>query len=112
MFRFVRAAAAVAAAATLLVGATVANADGRDFDLVNSSPVVLTHVYVSASDVNSWEEDVMGRDVLDVGDSVHITFSGGDGSDCLYDVKVLGQQGQEGYLYKVDLCTVTTVTFS
>jgi len=38
-----------------------------------------------------------------------VVFGAFDGSTCLYDVKVMGQGGQEGYLYKVDLCTVTNV---
>jgi hypothetical protein len=53
----------------------------------------------------------MGDDVLDPGDAVHITFNG-SGSECLYDIKAVGQQGQVGYLYKVNLCSVSTVTFS
>jgi hypothetical protein len=54
----------------------------------------------------------MGRDVLESGTSVNLVFSGFDGTTSLYDVKVMGQGRQEGYLYKVDLCTVTNVTFS
>lgn len=75
-------------------------------------PLLGTSVYVSPSDMDNWGDDVMGRDILPVGNVVNLTFSGFDGASCNYDIKVLGTGGQEGYLYKVDLCNVTTVTFS
>jgi hypothetical protein len=32
--------------------------------------------------------------------------------DCVYNIKVAGAQGEAGYLYSVDLCTASTVTFT
>ena len=106
--------AALPAAIALLAAlwAIPAFADPRDFNVVNSTSVVLTHVFVSPSDTADWGDDIMGRDLLNPDESVNVTFGKFDGSSCLYDVKVLGQQGQTGFLYKVDLCTVSTVTFS
>ena len=86
------------------------NADARDFTLVNGSPVVLVNLYISGADENNWGDDVLGTDVLSTDSSVPITFTGGGG--CQYDIMVRGQGGEEGYLYKVDLCSTTTVTFS
>ncbi len=51
-------------------------------------------------------------DVLNPAETVNVTFGKFDGTSCLYDVKVVGQAGESGVLYKVDLCSVTTVTFS
>ena len=89
-------------------------ADPRDFTLFNESDVTLTHIYVSPSDMSDWQEDVMGLDVLPPGDSVDIVFPSGSFSagDCVYDIKVLARDGREGYLYKVDLCSTSTVRFS
>lgn len=87
-------------------------ADPRDFNVANNTSIVLTHVYVSPSDTSNWGDDILGRDVLDVGENVDVTFRKFDGTTCLYDVKVVGQQGQSGVLYKVDLCSINTVTFS
>jgi hypothetical protein len=87
-------------------------ADPRDFDLVNNTSITIVRAYVSATDVDSWEEDVLGEDVLYPGESITVNFSGFDGDTCLYDVKVVGEGGEEGYLYQVDLCSTTTVTFS
>lgn len=102
--------AAVALLAALWV--MPAFADPRDFSVVNNSSIVLTHVFVGPSDSADWGDDIMGRDVLNPSETVNVTFSKFDGSSCLYDVKVIGQSGQTGVLYKVDLCNTTTVTFS
>ncbi len=110
--RFSRLAVALLASGVLLASmATGVFADPRDFDIVNNSSVVLTNIYIAPSSSDNWEEDTMGEDVLNPGDTVHMTFDG-TGSECLYDIKAVGQQGQVGYLYKVNLCSVDTVTFS
>ena len=87
-------------------------ADPRDFDVVNNTSIVLSHVYVSPSDTLAWGDDILGRDVLYSGETVSVSFREFDGNSCLYDVKVVGLAGQEGNLFKVDLCTVYTVTFN
>jgi hypothetical protein len=102
----------VSAIALLLVLAQSAFADPRDFQLNNNSNVVIAYVYVSPSAANDWGDDIMGTDVLGSGQSVNITFPKFDGSTCNYDVKVIGTGGEEGYLYKVDLCSVSNVSFS
>jgi hypothetical protein len=102
----------VAAAALLVVVAQSAFADPRDFQLQNNSAVDIAYVYVSPSDINAWGDDVMGASVLPAGQAVSLTFGEFDGSSCAYDIKVVGSQGEVGYLYKVDLCSVDTVTFS
>lgn len=87
-------------------------ADPRDFNVANNSSIVLTHVYVSPWDAADRGDDIMGRDVLNVGENVDVTFAKFDGTSCLYDLKVLGQQGETGFLYKVDLCSISNVSFS
>jgi hypothetical protein len=51
--------------------------------------------------------------VLLSGDSVNIVFSRSSGQSiqCSYDIKVIGSDGREGYLWAVDLCSTSTVTF-
>lgn len=88
-----------------------ARADVRDFTLYNNSAVTIYYVYVSPTNTSDWGEDVMGADVLLSGDSVDIVFNFFDGT-CLYDIKVVGENGEEGFLYAVDLCSTTNVTFS
>lgn len=106
--------ALVAVLGMVALTAQSTRADERDFTLVNASSVVITHVYVSAADLADWGDDILGRDVLMPGESVDILFSRFDGEagNCLYDIRVRGQNGEEGFLYGVNLCTTTTVTFS
>jgi hypothetical protein len=79
-------------------------ADERDF----------THVYVSAADVDDWQEDILGRGVLVPGDTVNIHFSkfDSDSGKCCYDICGDGDSGERGLLTKVNLCSTDTVTFS
>jgi len=89
-------------------------ADRRDFTLINNSwGVVIAYVYVGPSDDPDWGEDVLGDQVLAPGESVNIYFSrfDGNGGKCFYDIKVVGMDGEEGYLWSVNLCSTTTVTF-
>jgi hypothetical protein len=105
-------AAPMAAVVLVAMLAIPAFADPRDFEVVNNSSIILTHVYVSPSNTLAWGDDILGRDILSPTETVNVSFAGFDGNSCLYDVKVTGLEGQEGVLYQVDLCTVFTVSFS
>ena len=107
-----RLSASISLAAAALFVAQSAFADQRDFTLNNNSSVDIASVYVSPTGIDSWGSDAMGSDILPSGQSVDMNFSGSDDASCVYDIKVLGTQGQEGYLYKVDLCSVSQVSFS
>src|SRR5260370_521131 len=67
--------AALAVGATLLLTPHSAFADQRDFTLVNQSGHTVRSVYVSASNRRSWEEDVLGSDVLPPRRRLHLPFS-------------------------------------
>ena len=101
----------LAAFALVILLAQSVFADPRDFTLRNRSDVDIAYVYVSPSNENDWGNDVMGDDVLFADDSVDISFDSFDGSTCVYDIKVVGLGGEEGHLYKVNLCSVSVVTF-
>jgi hypothetical protein len=109
--RLWRLSASVSAAAGALLFAHSVFADQRDFTLTNNSSVDIASVYISPTGVDTWGADAMATDILPAGESVDMNFSGSDDAACVYDIKVLGTQGQEGYLYKVDLCRVSQVTF-
>jgi hypothetical protein len=110
--RFSQLSIGISAAALALLFAQSAFADPRDFQLLNKSSVDIAFVYVSPSGVDNWGDDAMGTDLLPAGESIALNYSGSDDSTCMYDIKVIGTQGQEGYLYKVDLCSVSQVTFT
>ena len=103
---------AIVALALAVLPAHHAQADPRDFTLVNgTNGTVFTEVYVAPSSSEDCEDDVLDQDVLLPGDSVDINFVGFNTNTCIYDIKVVGKDGSTGELDKVDLCSTTTVTF-
>ncbi len=107
-----RVAGAVLALLMVVVTTSTAFADPRDFTLVNSTGTILSEVYVSPSNVTDWGEDVLGRDVLMPDETVEIVFQKFTPGNCLYDVKVITDEGNEGLLTQVNLCETHTVTFN
>ena len=99
------------AAALLLVGAmsTAAFADKRDFTLNNNSDYVLAHAYVSPSTDASWGDDILGKDVLNPGESWDVAFDRGDANTCIWDVKAVTKEGYEVTLPQLDLCRISYV---
>jgi len=82
--KFYKFAAIVAAAGFVCVG----NASAEDlvFTLKNGTNSTMTRFYTSPVNVEDWEEDVLGRDVLSPGESVRVTIADGR-SVCKYDMK-------------------------
>src|SRR5207245_11772477 len=68
--------AALPAAIALLAAlwAMPAFADPRDFNVVNGTSVVLTHVFVSPSDTQDWGGEIVGREALNRAETVNRTL--------------------------------------
>ena len=91
-----------------LFAAGAAYAAKQDFTLVNRTGYQIDSVYISKSSSNSWEEDVMGRDTLDDGDSVDISFEKGE-RGCRYDLMVKYNDGDKSYWTDLDLCSISKI---
>ena len=65
----------VGVVAGLLVGPLPALAGTQDFTLVNDTGLSIVHLYISPASTQDWEEDVLGVDVLEDGESADIEFS-------------------------------------
>jgi len=67
------------AAAMLMVAAVALSpsslAGDQDFTLVNHTGVEIHKLYTSPHSSDEWEEDVLGKDTLDDGESIDITFT-------------------------------------
>lgn len=99
--------AAAVIATTIGLGG-LAQAAKQDFTLVNRTGYTVSHVYVSAADANSWEEDVLGEDTLETGDHVDIGFEKGE-RGCLYDLKVVYDDGDSSAWAKINLCQINRI---
>jgi len=99
-----------AAALVMSIGlAGLAQAANQDFTLVNRTGYTVKHVYVSAANTSSWEDDVLGEDVLDSGEHVNISFEKGT-RGCSYDLKVVYDDGDSSEWGKLNLCTINRVS--
>ena len=99
----------VAPAALLFAGASALSAGKQDFDLVNATGYTIAEVYVAPTSSDEWEEDVMGRDVLENGETVTINFAPRQKA-CSYDIKVIWDDGDEAFWNGFNLCSVSEIT--
>ena len=70
--------AAVASAATIMIK--------------NNTGVTIEELYLSDSGTEDWEEDVLGNDVLDHGETLRINV---DGSYQKFDIAIVTEAGEE-----------------
>ena len=112
--RLPRIAASLAVAAALLATTvTQAFADPRDFVFTNGTSSQIKHLYVSSSAVQSWEEDILGKDVLGPGEQWTITFGKYDAGNCSYDIKATYADGSpDDIVTGVNLCAYTNIIFT
>ena len=96
-------------AALFAAGTGLALAADQDFTLVNHTGKQIDSVYVSKVSTKSWEEDVMGKDTLDAGESVDISFARGE-RGCRWDLMVKYHSGGQDVWSNVNLCDVSQVT--
>ena len=95
------------ALAILLLIAPVAKAGTQDFTLVNASGVNVFALYISETENENWEEDMLGEEVLLDGERIDIEFAGH--SACLWDMMVEDEEG-EGLLWQgLNLCESSVV---
>ena len=97
---------AAALAACLL--ASPAAAGQQDFVLLNETGYTIQQVYVSPSKVQSWEEDVLGEDVLMHGSREMIRFSRTEDT-CLWDLKAVYEDGESAEWQGLNLCEVSVI---
>lgn len=99
-------------AAALLATPSSAVAEGKqNFTLVNKTGYTISEVYVAPSKSDSWEEDILGRDVMPDGTTVDIIFSRKE-KTCMWDLMVVYDDGEQAEWANFDLCTVSRISIS
>ena len=106
---FVKSGALLALTAVLLLGTRAYAAGAQDFTLHNETGLEINEVYVSAHNVDNWEEDVLGDDTLSTGTEVEITFSPKEEAES-WDLKVVTDTGKSYIWRKLKLMDITDVT--
>ncbi|MCT7949542.1 hypothetical protein NG798_07070 [Ancylothrix sp. C2] len=105
---------ATLAAPMLALNAPHAQAqDIRDFSVNNATGRVLTELYVSPADRDTWGPDILGVDVLPPRESVEVRFSPRTSAEgCIYDIRAQWDDGKISDLYDYNLCTLNAVNFT
>lgn len=104
-------AAACTAAALLALGTVSAQAADRHVTVKNGTSWQLRELYGSNVGTDDWQEDILGRDVLEPGESVDVNFDDGSGA-CKFDFKGVFADGEEVVSNNVDVCSVGKFTFT
>ncbi|WP_404473518.1 hypothetical protein LG301_03600 [Vreelandella venusta] len=76
-------------------------------DITNRTGYTLYYMYVSPADSQSWEEDVLGNDVLVDGDTQRVTITGY--SSPIFDIRVVDEDNDSYTFWEVDVSTQDVV---
>ena len=102
--KFVSAAAALA----LVCAASTASAQTGplDFTLNNYTSETVVQLFISEPSTNDWEEDILGDQVIESGDSTQVIIDDGL-EDCEYDIKVVFHDDTPDLIvFGVDFCAI------
>ncbi len=96
----------LAAAAVLF--AAPAMAEDLVFQFNNESSFAIVELYASPANVDEWEEDILGQDVLGSSEAARITIRDGRRA-CEYDLRIVFDDGDE-VTDTTDLCETESYT--
>jgi hypothetical protein len=85
----------------LLASSAVATAADYYVDITNRTGYTIMYMYVSAAKSKSWEEDVLGDDVLPNGDTRRVNLTGYKSS--VFDVRLVDSDGDSYTFWNVDV---------
>ena len=101
----------LAATAFAILVALPALAEDRRVEIINNTGFTITHFYGSNKKTDSWEEDILGDDVLYSGQSVVIDFDDGTGY-CVFDFRAVFEDGDEIVDNGINVCETGTFTYN
>ncbi len=93
-------------ASALPVGAQ----EDRKVEIVNDTGVTMLKFFGSNQKTDSWEEDILGDDILSSGQSVVINFDDGTGY-CLFDFRAVFDDGDELIDRGINVCEIGTFRY-
>jgi hypothetical protein len=96
---------------TVALMAQSALADKADFWVRNDSSITISELYLSASNRDSWDNDLLGSSILESGERFQVTFGDSSSNTCLYDIRAVFSDGQAVEDYQVNVCTNDYYTF-
>ena len=100
---------AISLGACLAAGS--ASAQNRDVTIVNSTSTAMIEFYASNTGTRDWQEDILGVDVLEVGESVDVTVDDGTGA-CMYDFMATFSDGATAQKGGINVCEISQFDFT
>lgn len=99
------------ALAVLALGVVQASALDRRVRINNKSSYDIIEFYASNTGSRSWEEDILGRNILPAGNSVVINIDDGSGY-CKYDFMAVFEDGDEVVSSDNNVCELSDFNFT
>jgi hypothetical protein len=96
---------------SLLCAASSFAEGDQDFTLHNQTGKVIKEIYVGPTTSEEWGDDVMGKDVIGDGQSVHITFHP-KATAKHWDLKIVFEDDKWTVWTNFDLTTIDDITIS
>ena len=78
---------------------------------LNKTGMAMKHFYASTTGTDDWEEDILGRDVIESGDTFDINIDDGSGA-CRYDFKAVFENGQSLVRKNINVCEISSFTYN
>ena len=97
--------------ALFAVGVTNAQALDRRVQIVNESNYTIQEFYASNTGSKSWEEDILGKNVLPAGGTVTINIDDGSGY-CKYDFLAVFEDGDQVTSADNNVCELSVFRFT
>ncbi|WEK04799.1 MAG: hypothetical protein P0Y65_00655 [Candidatus Devosia phytovorans] len=97
--------------AILAVGVTSAVAQDRRVRINNTSSYDIYEFYASNTGTSSWQEDILGSDILPSGSSVVINIDDGSGY-CKYDFLAVFEDGDQVTSTDNNVCELAEFSFT
>lgn len=85
----------------LLACASVQAQQNYYVDITNQTGYTIMYVYVSPGDARTWEEDVLGRQVLRSGHTTRVTLRGYRSP--IFDIRLVDEDGDTYTFWNVDV---------
>lgn len=102
---------AAATAVAVLAGSSAQAADDRHVRIINETNHTMVHFYASNTAVNSWQEDILGDDVLKPGSDVKINIDDGTGH-CKFDFKAVFDDGESTVKHNINVCEISSYRYT
>ncbi len=97
--------------ALAVLPARAADNEDRHVRIINETNHTMLHFYASNVSVDSWQEDILGQDVLKPGQDVMINIDDGTGH-CKYDFKAVFDDGEALVRRNLNVCELRSYRYT